>query len=274
MKTFKTILFILAACILAIVSKILLPSDVNVEDFNSILVMKLGFPIVASLYFVMIYSHNAIIAKYLTSKSELSNIQCGLRTGLSFGLIYLFGMEEVVVEASPFAVWGMPFIVYQLVMGIGEAVMSLLLCICISCFVVPKNDVDKKAEKESSRNKFFAIVIITISFFIERLVLYKTEIISSDINTYPVPTLIWTVIFGVVLGLCFCMLYPISACKENPVKNCLKVSILSIGLCWIGFNLFIAFIYKDSIIDILIRCLTDVLFLSGASVLWRKCFIC
>ncbi|MCQ2584015.1 MAG: hypothetical protein MJ185_00365 [Treponema sp.] len=48
----------------------------------------------------------------------------------------------------------------------------------------------------------------------------------------------------------------------------LAACILAIGLCWIGFNLFIAFIYKDSLTDILIRCLTDTAFLFGASVLW------
>ena len=40
---------------------------------------------------------------------------------ISFGLIYLLGMEEVVVEASPFAEWEFPFVKYQFVMGIGEA---------------------------------------------------------------------------------------------------------------------------------------------------------
>lgn len=36
-------------------------------------------------------------------------------------MIYLLGMEEVVVEASPFAEWEFPFVKYQFVMGIGEA---------------------------------------------------------------------------------------------------------------------------------------------------------
>lgn len=202
-KTLKTILFILAACVLAIASKMLLPSEVNAEDFNSLLVLKFGFPIVATSYFVMIYTHNAVVTKWFSKNAKLSNLSCALRTGISFGLIYLLGMEEVVVEASPFAEWGFPFVKYQFVMGIGEAVMALLLCLCIALFVVDKKD-GASCEKINSAD-FRAVF---------------------------------------------------------------KTSVLAIGLCWIGFNLFIAFIYKDSLSDILIRSLTDTAVLFGTSVLW------
>jgi len=58
-----TAALILIACIVAIASKVMLPSDVNVGDFNSIFVRVLGFEAVASLYFVMIYAHNAIFTR-------------------------------------------------------------------------------------------------------------------------------------------------------------------------------------------------------------------
>lgn len=125
-KTLKTILFILAACVLAIASKKLLSSEVNAEDFNSLLVLMFGFPIVATSYFVMIYTHNAVVTKWFSKNARLSNLSCGLRTGISFGLIYLLVMEEVVVEASPFAEWEFPFVKYQFVMGIGEAYGAVL----------------------------------------------------------------------------------------------------------------------------------------------------
>lgn len=273
-KTLKTILFILAACVLAIASKMLLPSEVNAEDFNSLLVLKFGFPIVATSYFVMIYTHNAVVTKWFSKNEKLSNLSCGLRTGISFGLIYLLGMEEVVVEASPFAEWGFPFVKYQFVMGIGEAVMALLLCLCIALFVVDKKD-GASCEKINSadfravfKKRFWAVVFIASGFFVERVILYNTGLISSDVKTYPVPTYIWTLIFGITFGICFCLIYPMVENENRWWMSCFKTSVLAIGLCWIGFNLFIAFIYKDSLSDILIRSLTDTAVLFGTSVLW------
>lgn len=270
MKKLKTALFILLACILAILSKIILPSEVNAQDFDSFLVTKLGFPIVASLYFVMIYSHNAIVAAKFSEKSKLSNFQCGLRTGLSFGLIYLLGMEEVVVESSPFSEWGLQFVGYQFVMGIGEAVMALLLCFCITRFVSPRKEKsEQKVVRTSVKNDALAVILITVFFFIERTILYNTGLISSDVKTYPLPTYVWTIIFGATLGFCFCLLKPLID-EEKSIKMCAKVCVLAIGLCWIGFNLFIAFIFKDSLGDILIRCITDVIFVFSAALLWIR----
>lgn len=271
MKKFKTVLFILLACILAILSKVFLPSSVNVEDFDSLLVAKLGFPIVACLYFLMIYSHNAIIAKLFSQKSQLPNFQCGLRIGLSFGLVYLMGMEEVVVESSPFSEWGFPFVAYQFVMGIGEAVMALLLCLCITRFVTEKKVNPAKVNfRAVVKDDFLAVGIITLAFFIERVVLYHTGLISSDIKTFPIPTYAWTVLFGITLGICFCLLRGVIGKETSSIKLCLRVCIFAIGLCWIGFNLFIAFIFKGALADILIRCLCDVVVLFAAAVLWTK----
>lgn len=267
-KILKTFLFILSACILAILSKIFLPSDVNEQDFDSILVLKFGFPLIASLYFLMIYTHNAVISKWFASKSELSNFQCGLRTGISFGLIYLVGMQEIVVEASPFSEWGLPFVLYQFVMGIGEALMAVLLSICVSCFVVDKKSAVKKSTFAISlKSNLPNVILITLFYFFERIILYKTGLISSDINTFPIPTYIWTAIFGFTLGICYCLLYSVIGKRENHVKSCFKICVFGVGLCWLGFNLFIAFIFKDSLGDILIRCFSDVVILDVSSII-------
>uniref|UniRef100_UPI000564730E hypothetical protein n=1 Tax=Paenibacillus zanthoxyli TaxID=369399 RepID=UPI000564730E len=111
---------------LAIFSKNLLPSAVNIKDFNSIFVKLLGFPVVASLYFILIYTHSASITQLFGKNAKLSNIQLGIRFGICFGLIFLLGMQEVVVNASPFSEWGLDFVIFQFYMGIGEAIIALM----------------------------------------------------------------------------------------------------------------------------------------------------
>ena len=187
-----------------------------------------------------------------------------------FWLIYLLGMEEVVVESSPFSEWGLQFVGYQFAMGIGEAVMALLLCLCITKFVLPKKETSKqKIVKTSVKNDALAVILIAAFFFIDRTILYNASLISSDIKTYPLPTYVWTIIFGVALGFCFYLLKPLVDEKKS-IKMCAKVCVLAIGSCWIGFNLFIAFIFKDSLGDILIRCITDVIFVFSAALLWIR----
>lgn len=82
------ILAILGSCIFAILSKSLLPSDVNIEDFDSVFVKLIGFPVVASLYFITIYTHNAIVTQFFGRNAKLSAMQIGMRFGICFGLIY------------------------------------------------------------------------------------------------------------------------------------------------------------------------------------------
>lgn len=84
-KTLKTILFILAACVLAIASKKLLSSEVNAEDFNSLLVLMFGFPIVATSYFVMIYTHNAVVKNGFPKMQGFQTFPAGCELAFQLG---------------------------------------------------------------------------------------------------------------------------------------------------------------------------------------------
>ena len=140
MRTKRVILIntlaVITAVFLAIAIKSLLPADVNVEDFDSMLVNVLGFPAVAILYFIFIYVHCILVMQYFGKQSNLSNRQVGIRFGSVFAAMYLFGMQEVVVEASPFNEWGLPFIRYQFIIGITDALPVLLLCLATSYLIL------------------------------------------------------------------------------------------------------------------------------------------
>lgn len=266
-----SILLMLITSALAIVSKNLLPSDVNVKDFNSIFVKALGFPLVASLYFIMIYSHNAIVTQFFGKRTELSNIQIGIRFGICFALIYIVGMQEVVVEGSPFSAWGIDFVIYQFFMGAGEAIVALLMCIAIAKLTIS----DKKHSTTLNikiSNKLSLVIFVSAAFTIERTICYKTGIITSNVDKFPFPSYAWTILFGIVLGYVYIILYPIFYGEKNSVYLSSKIMIVTIGFCWIIFNLFIGLIFEGALGEVLLRSGLDVIAVFLSVLLWHKCF--
>lgn len=249
---------ILGASILAIFSKVMLPCDVNVEDFNSIFVNYLGFGVIATLYFIIIYTHAAIVTQLFGKNAKLSNIQIGMRFGVCFGLIFLLGMQEVIVSASPFSKWGWDYVKYEFFMGFGEAIVALLLCIIIAKYTIRSKENDINLKGNMVYNKVLMVVLIAMMFTIERTIAYVTGIISSDIATFPIPCYVWTIIFGIALGCNYVILRPIFYKDKNLLRQSFKLVVISIGLSWIIFNSFIGWIIDGAMLQSLIRSGLDI----------------
>lgn len=271
-RILMTVLFIILASTIAIASMVALPSEVNVGDFDSIFVKALGFPFVASLYFIMIYTHNAIVTHMFGKQAKLSNMKVGIRFGLVFALIYLLGMQEVVIESSPFISWGINFVVYQFFGGAGEAVAALLLCVVISKFIIEKKEHHTKKSLITLHEKITVILLIAMAFTIMRTICYETGIIHSNVKSFPIPCYVWTILFGIVLGFCYTVLYPIFEKGKSFVALPCKIMILTIGLCWIIFNSFIGLIYAGAMAELLLRSGLDILAVFIATLVWEKFF--
>jgi hypothetical protein len=246
-------LAILAASILAILSKALLPSNVNIDDFNSAFVKMIGFPAVASLYFITIYTQSAVATQLFGRKAKLSATQIGIRFGTCFGLIFLMGMQEVVVKASPFSEWGFNYVKYEFFMGIGEAAAVLLLCIATAKFTITNNKQVAYGRENRIVHRLLMAGFITLTFTIERVIAYRTGLISSDIAAFPVPCYGWTILFGITLGCCYIILLPIFVNDKNAVGQSFKLTVATLGLSWIILNSFIGWIIKGAMIPALIR---------------------
>lgn len=63
----------------------LLSSEVNAEDFNSLLVLMFGFPIVATSYFVMIYTHNAVVKNGFPKMQGFQTFPAGCELAFHLG---------------------------------------------------------------------------------------------------------------------------------------------------------------------------------------------
>ncbi len=259
-----SILTILCSAGFAIAVHAMMPAAVDVGQLDSVLVALFGFPGVAVGYFLVLYTQCTVAVRYIGNRTRVSNLQTGIGFGLSFALIYLFGMQEVIVESSPFTTYGFEYIKYQLFMGVGDAIPVFILCIVIALFTI--NNDAKEATFKNLRiaEKLGAISIIAVSFLVERTVGYEMGIIQNNCDAYTVPCYIWTVLFGLILGYIYTLLYPVFFSEWKSIHVPIRF-ILSIGLNWILFNSFIGLIMKGTMPDSLLRSGLDVIVLFIAS---------
>ncbi|TVP92060.1 hypothetical protein [Alkalibacterium sp.] len=258
-------LAVITAVFLAIAIKSLLPADVNVEDFDSRLVNLIGFPAVAILYFIIIYVHCIMVMQYFGKKSNLSKQQIGVRFGSVFAAMYLFGMQEVVVEASPFNEWGLLFMRYQFIIGITDAIPVLLLCLATSYLILNKNNSPEIIDHLKLGDKIKTVSLITVTFFIQRAIGYETGLVNSNAASFPIPTYLWTALFGLVLGLSYVVLYPVFSKTNFSLLQPFQIAVLTIGINWILFNSFIGLIFQDVMGQMLFRTGIDIAVLYATS---------
>ena len=263
-----SIVTVILSAIIAIIAHAILPAEVNVDEFDSIFVKALGFPVVATLYFLILFTHCTITVRYFGKKSPMSGNQIGLRYGLSFALIYLIGMQEIVVDASPFSVWGIDFVQYQIFMGLGDAIPVFILCMIIGHFTV--KNIIKNTHKSNLLNNMATICFITLSIFIIRIIGYKTGIIYSNYNEYPLPCSIWTILFGATLGFIFVFLKPV---YMNMKLYNLKITVLTIGVNWIIFNSFIGLIFKGVMPQMILRSVIDIFVLYVIAIILERIYL-
>jgi hypothetical protein len=266
-----SVLTILCSVAFVIAFHAVMPASADVEKLDSVLVTHFGFPFVAVSYFAMLYTQCTVVVIYFCNKTKISNLQTGIRFGLSFALINMVGMQELMVESSPFAQYGFEYIKYQFFMGVGDAIPLFILCMVIALFTVKNSVKEGKVPKMKMAEKLYAIGIISISFLLERTVGYETGIIQSNCDIYMAPCYIWTALFGITLGCIYTILYPVLYNEQKWIHVPIGLA-LSIGLNWIIFNSFIGLIMKGTMSDVLLRSGLDVMVLFIASYIIGRIF--
>lgn len=248
----NAIVIVIAAAV-AIVFHAVLPAPVDALDFDSALVRLFGFPVVAVAYFLALFTHCAIVVRSFGRRANLPKLEIGFRFGLAFALLYLFGMQEVVVEASPFAEWGREFVTYQFFMGVGDALPVFVLCTVLAYATLAPRGSPTHGPTSSTRQMAAIAVSIALTFFLVRTIGHTTGIVESDVGRYPVQTHLWTLLFGGVLGCAYILLYPVFAHERRPVMLSVKLVLLTIGANWILFNSFIGLIFSGVMPQMLLR---------------------
>lgn len=257
-----SILAIFLSAIFAILVHAILPASVNPEKFNSILVQWLGFPAVATLYFVLLFTHCTIGVRYVGLRTAALKIQIGILFGIAYAMIYLLGMQEIIVDYSPFSTWGLDFIKYQFLIGIGDGIPAFLLCLIISYFTLRNNRQNKAIPTLGLKKSIGVIAILAVAILVERTIFYQLGLVDSECATYPIPCYLWTALFGVLMGLIYVILRPLLSYGNRRIFWAIPLRFtLTIGLNWIIFNSFMGLIIKGAMPQMLLRSGLDVLVL-------------
>jgi hypothetical protein len=243
---------IVVAAALAIVFHAVLPAPVEDLDFDSALVALVGFPVVAVSYFVLLFAHCAIVLQSFGRRSDLPKLEVGWRFGLAFALLYLVGMQEVVVDASPFEAWGREFVVYQFFMGAGDAVPVFALCMVLAYLTLPSGRRGASAAL-SAREAIAIVAVIALAYFVQRTIGHTTALVHSNVERYPVQTHLWTALFGAALGFVYVVLYPVFSRRHGRVALSVRLVLLTIGINWMLFNGFIGLLFSGVMPQMLLR---------------------
>lgn len=265
---------VLMSAIIAILVHALLPSPgatLSVDAFDGILVQKFGFPVVASFYFIILYLHIFIVIRMVSPKSTIPRSQMGIRFGLSFGCMYLAGMQEVMVSASPCDTYGIDFVLYQFFMGLGDAIPVILFSVLVCGFAKIDIGSQKTNLPNKKRENIIIFVVISLLFFIERIVGYYVGYIDNELQEYPIPVLIWTLTFGMVMGGIYLFLSPIYEDMKGNTKD-IQLLVWSVGVNWIWFNCFIGLILKGAFLKMILRGGLDILVITIGCMVTRYFF--
>lgn len=261
-KKFQTnllhIILILGFAFIAIIFHAFLPEDANLKNTNGLLIERFGFKAVAIFYFCILYTHCSICVKTFGNKSSLAPKEIGLRFGLGFGLLYFFGILEVVSHPANPETWNYgDFLIFQSLVGIGDALPAFFMCFLTASFFINKQTIRHEKVKFQKQN-FLVVLIIATAFTIERFVCYKFNLIINDYEILPFPCILWTFLFGIVIGCVYFLLLPIYHCNNTCMVKNLKLVALTIGINWIIFNSFIGLTHTNLMFDAILRSSIDI----------------
>lgn len=242
----------------AIVLHAIMPSPgatMDTSEFDSFLVKKFGFPAVASGYFVVLFLHILFTIKVFAVKSDIGKWKTGCCFGMAFALLYMGGMQEVMVSASPLTEYGLDFVLYELFLGLGGAVPAFLLCIFLCIFhCAPSPGV--QGRMIFCKENIIRMMSIAGIFFAWRMTGYVTGIVDNEMWIYPVPVVIWTFVFGIIIGVGHCL---INYSAKNNIQRTIIRLFLTVGVNWIWFNCYIGLIAAHTFGFMVLRAGADVI---------------
>ncbi len=243
LRTIIQIFGIVIVCVLlTIIAHAILPVKVDESRLDSVLVRKYGFPAVAIMYFIILYTQCALVIVFSRKNSNSGGFKGGVHIGIAFALIYLIGMQEIMLDVSPFEKWSIEFVMYQLFMGLGDAIPVIVLCSVISQILFNKQEYDE----ERNTSKWYTIIIFMVAVGSARTIVSIIGIIENSLYTYPLEVVVWNYAFGIVIGICYRIV-------ERHYKNKETIMVFGISLNWIIFNMFIGMIRKGTMLDALLR---------------------
>ncbi len=244
---------VLASAALAIVAHAALPAKVDESLLDGILVRRAGFAAVAAAYFILLFAHVAAVIGVNRINLRRGSARSGVLLGSAFALLYMVGMQEIMLDATPFAVWGLEFVAYQFLMGLGDAVPVLILSVAVAALVGrPRRDGEVARVDAAATVLRFALIVGSI-----RMLSSLGGTVESRVAEYPVPVIAWGVTLGAAFGAARVLL-------DRACVTSRAVMFYGVGLNWIIFNMFIGVVKDGAMADALTRSVLDCVAIAAA----------
>ncbi len=250
---------VVATAGLAILVHAMSPAKADSALLDGLPVVLLGFPVVATLYFLVLFSQSAATVVINAGGIRLTPVRSGLAHGLSLALLYMIGMQEIMLKACPFQVWGGDFVLYQLLMGLGDAIPVVGLCVVVGL-------ISGGGDHASGKTRLNApVTILSYSLIVGtiRLLSSASGLIDSYIHEYPFQVVAWGYLLGAAFGV-------VRLLQEHAWSRGGLTMFFGVGLNWMIFNAFMGLVMKGAMPDSMMRGALDVAALAVPALLLRR----
>ena len=224
----------------------------------SFLARILGIEITAFLWAFIAFSVVAFVYWRIRNEIPGKGVKKGLRYGTAIALLWIFAMLEGV------PLFGNPLI-NEFVVGLSDAIPVFVMSVLLSIVRTSKVEGDP-SPAFNLRQKITAVSVFSGIFLTGRYIAYLLGIIQSGNQTKPLPTLIWTILMGLSIGVVFILLEN-SKDKLFLKHRYIKFGVIIFGVNWAVFLLFMPLLFSGYITDAFLRIIIDVILVTIASYL-------
>ncbi len=233
----------------------------------SIFVQTGLIPVVFVIYSVIMLGLLAIVFVLLQDGLPGTKLTKGITFSLAFGMLWFIAL----LEPLPHGSWQLPAVLYYpAVDGVTLASLGLLLGI----FVATDS---KKQSRMRLTTSLPALAVIAATFFWGRLLSYYVFHTYSSVTTRLLDTVIWTIAFGIWIGVMYLLLKPGMAVKSQLVKAAY------FGVMIFGLNIILNYMFMPilfelnswemgtlSYLDLIVRAVVDVVFVTAGVYVYEK----
>ena len=247
MKILKLVMIGFIATLLRAMLQMVMPVGQQTVLDPSMFINNGSMPIVFMVYGTFAYTMTAALFLILHKNLSGNRIIKGLKFSILFSLLWSIYLMEPLAHGAP---------IDKLIYPIADSAVLIIMGLLLGRFMAISSPNKKyKFTNHSLRN----IGVITVLFFIGRMMEYKIFNIYSTFNNSPLSSIIWVIGTGIVIGLVFDYINPLISSKSITYKAFIfGVAIFGVDL--FAFNFFIPIIFSFDILDLCIRTVVDITF--------------
>ena len=257
MKTIKLVLIGFITTILRAMLQALIPAGQQTVLAPSIFVNNGTMPLAFMVYGTFAYTIIAGIFLILHNGMDGNRIIKGLKFGISCSLVWTMYLMEPLPHVAN---------IDRITYPIADSVALIFMGVLLGRFIAMSSPTKKyKLTKQS----LFNMGIITILFFIGRMIQYTIFCIYSSFNKSSISSIAWVIGTGIVIGLIFDYINPLIEGKSINTKS-LIFGFVIFGVDLFAFNFFMPIVFNANILDLFIRTIVDIVFVFIGSYIINK----